>query len=145
MGKRDGMSGVSNQVYYTWIRQRMDMREVLVCHENVPQFGIEHLRADLGSLYEQERIVLSPHELGWPARRKRQFVVMRLRSHLPAASMSELLNPDCRITTDTVIARLFARNCECNQGIFIIANEQDLDEEKQWAGKRTLVWDFVSA
>ena len=76
LGKRVGhAAGTSNHVYFSWFRQRLDLKEPIWILENVPQAGDDEARCHLGHLYMIDRIVLSPSMLGWRTRRQRQFLV----------------------------------------------------------------------
>ena len=74
-GKRKGDKGSTNIVYYTWAATRAKMREPVVVLENVAQFGIDMTERLLGHLYEWERVLVNPLQLGWKTSRNRQFLI----------------------------------------------------------------------
>ena len=68
--------------FYQWVSQRRELRDRLVLHENVPRFGVDELREQLGDLYYIERSLVSPKELGWASARPRQITVLILKQWL---------------------------------------------------------------
>ena len=77
LGKREGCDGTKARFALAWMCHRRTLREKVVVHENVVQYGDEPLMKYLGSYYLMIRLVLCPKKnLGWPVSRARQCVVM---------------------------------------------------------------------
>ena len=135
MGKRRGLKGGNNVVFYAWARQRRQLQEPILVVENVEAFGDTETMSILGDLYEWERVLISPHELGRRSRRKRQFLVGALKtcSELEApqnATHSVLEN----ITS--LIREVFRRPCEFQMDSYLIATTNELEDELCWARGR---------
>ena len=111
LGNRSGYAGVTNHVYYTWIRQRMLVREPLWILENVEDFGEEETRMCLSELYHIEAIKASPHQLGWRCRRRRIFLVGLLKN-LPDPTIWSI-SPFTACTS--IFSTLFLRSCSYTQ------------------------------
>lgn len=107
---RQNFEGGRAVFYWAWVVLRRTRREKAWIHENVPQFGLENLRQDLGDLYIIIRIVLSPTALGWASKRRRQFCVGVLKSYVPLHSISCGYEGGFAIFNSTVLS-LVGRLC----------------------------------
>lgn len=82
-GLRKKGQGPTAKLFAVWIALRRSLREPVLLHENVPNFGQDTLLDLLGDLY----IVLSvspvcPSAMGWPIRRPRQISLLLLKTWL---------------------------------------------------------------
>ena len=135
-GKREGMGGGSNRVYYVWAKQRMDSQERMWILENVSEFGLQETLRCLGHLYDITRIVANSNDEGWRSSRFRQFLVGRhkaLKSVIPPA-ISERFSVLADVRS--VFEALFTRTCVFNQNEYKIATEEELRAELEWMQNR---------
>ena len=93
LGTQTFMAGPCAALFWAWAALVRTLLFKIVLHENVPQFGDQPLRQVLGTLYIVVRLLVSPTDLGWPAKRPRQVCILILRTFLDerfrAASLTE--------------------------------------------------------
>ena len=132
-GTRSGFKGHSNIVFYVWCRQRIDLKEPVWVLENVEEFGVDEVGRCLGRFYEIESLTLSPVEVGWASKRKRIFIVGKLRGIN--------LCPPGVICTDSIKngVDMFRRAFCFNQTAYDIATPEEINSELAWAASRKKV------
>ena len=128
------MRGSTNHVWFAWARQRVDMLEPLWVAENVEEQGVSEYRQCLGHLYNISVIKLCPTQLGWPIRRRRQFIVGSLRGlNMHVVEMGPLSS------INAIIEELFVRTSGFSREAFAIATKEEIEADVAWASGR---WPF---
>lgn len=142
----DGLQfeGKQAKFFYIWIAMRRKLREPLVIHENVPQFGDAELRSLLGDLYCICRITTCPTKLGWCSRRPRQFCILILKAWVyqtlaplevhrsPQAVHAHLQLEDCFLSG-------FVRKCGFQFQEYMIGDPEQIEHDCRWAASRKSV------
>ena len=72
LGKNSQFQGEQATTFWVWCAQRRMLKEPLVIHENVLEFGVEELEKILGDIYVWVRIVVNPIDEGYASVRLRQ-------------------------------------------------------------------------
>ena len=109
------------------------MKEPVLIHEHVPQFGKAFAMPLLGDLYWIERAVLNCSDMGWATQRSRQFLIFRLKSKFE--EKFSLGSHDMKI--EAAAKLIFDRHCTFTWRDYMVASDEDLDEEKKWARTRS--------
>ena len=101
------------------------LREKRVVHENVPDFIIAVLLRCLGDLYVITTCVLHLHALGVPGRRPRRISCLTLRDSIVV-----------EISWSSDLAARVQRECRLTFLDFMLASEDEVPSENQWASNR---------
>ena len=149
MGKQFRSSGPTAKFFFIWISLRRSLKEKVIIHENVIQFGSDELALYLGDLYFIHRLVVSANELGWASTRVRQFHVLILKTWI----LPVLCPPGCRF--DDVDERvlfeqifpyhdwlsLFSRRAAYDLHAYVCATDSEVAAELKDARGRKFVRD----
>jgi len=147
------MAGPAAKLFWIWVSIVRYLLIPVVVHENVVQFGWAELCEFFSDLY----IVITTHvdsvKQGWPIMRLRQFTLMLLKVfHFNVLNDRnfegkvdggvtdvnvELFKAELQL--QTTLDQLFARECSMNWEAFVLATQDDLDHDLQWAASRKLV------
>ena len=116
---------------------------VLVFHENVEEFGDVEVRRMLGELYIIHRLVLCPTELGWPSARRRQILVLVLKTFIFPVLLDMGLSATTQVAIDTLklqsnLRKLFfrLRGPAATWHMYLIADEAEMQAENRWSMRR---------
>lgn len=136
--KRKQISGDKNKLWYAWVCHRRALMEPVWLHENVVQFGLEHLEKDLGDLYFVFRIALCSLALGWPSRRKRQFTVGILKSLFSTLVRAPSAWPYDFEHLESFVRDIFGRRFTYSMLEYCQAAPEEIAGEIEWARGRPL-------
>ena len=152
MGAGLRSEGPCAKLFYQWVSQRRELRDRLVLHENVPRFGVDELREQLGDLYYMERSLVSPKELGWASARPRQITVLILKQWLDEILASTGVPPQVGVHASNrpmsgqdmvkrfvhFVRALFSRACNITLDAYLNEAEVTLDlvKELNWSCNR---------
>ena len=136
--KRKLIHGSKNKLWYAWVRHRRVLMEPVWLHENVVQFGLDHLNNDLGDLYFVFRIVVCSLALGWPSRRKRQFAVGILKTMFSTIARAPSVSPYDFEHLESFVRDIFRRRFRYTLLQYCQATNEDIADEVGWARGRAL-------
>ena len=71
--------------FFLWCALRRALRDTIIIHENVQQFGIDLLQQEIGEYYYLSRYVHNAADLGWASVRIRQMTICILKTFLKPA------------------------------------------------------------
>ena len=128
-GKRDCHAHESQSTLAVWLVQRQQLalrkQESLFFHENTPGFDIKNcLQEPLKESHTVVSVCVGPHDLGWPASRRRRLSC--------GISDRELVwvGPQPPEGIDQQFKALFQRRCCLNGDVFLQAEDSEV---RQWA------------
>jgi len=136
MGLREMDFGTKRIFLYIWARQRLDLDDFFIIHENVVTFGTLVLMDLLGSKYVLiARIVLCATLLGWATKRKRQFCILKHKGLIALEQIPACLEPSLEV----IIQIVFYRDCCFTVAEYMIATTAELAADFAWAMSRKKV------
>ena len=125
-----GLQGPQLACLMIWIGQRMQLEEPLILHENVPGVNaspIAPLQELLSEMYIIQTCVFDSFNLGHAAHRERRITWMLHRKHVVSTPSMHW---------SSAIER-FYRELKCSYHIYMIADEEKLNEDLAWCENRS--------
>eukprot|EP00973_Karenia_brevis_P090199 12401424-Karenia_brevis.AAC.2 len=85
LGKGLKFDGIRAKCFYIWVALRRDLKDTVSWHENVLGFGTDELEELLGDMFVIILLVTRPPETGAPTERRRQYVMILLKTWIHKA------------------------------------------------------------
>eukprot|EP00959_Pyramimonas_sp_CCMP1952_P450167 9425957-Pyramimonas_sp.AAC.1 len=79
-GLRKKDSGKEMKFFWVWVAMRRKLKDVVIFHENVKQFGTTNLEEGLGDLYFIIKTLDNVREIGWATARLRRITILVLKT-----------------------------------------------------------------
>lgn len=119
------MTSEKAKYFYTWARQREEVKELCIIFENVEFFPLEILQRALPSYRLLVWWIICPKKLGCKINRKRKKAVLVLKDfRLPSAMFEADLQK--------MFWDIFGRAASYNFESYFIATDKELENERQW-------------
>lgn len=120
--KYSGYSMTSWAVFFTVLMHLGDSLAIIECSSLIDPLQIENI---VGNTYIMVYKAFCCTSIGWPNRRRRWYAILIHRCNV--------LLHCCHL--DSAI-NLFTRVCACTFNVFLVATQNELNEELQWALER---------
>ena len=142
LGSRKQTCGPRMVFFFAWVALVRNLLFPVLVHENVPEFGIDLLVQTLGDLYVMIRILLDSKHFGLPMARPRQYTICLLKSMLDPHLRSVMPPLLCSFEKNQKL--LMHASAGMDFSAFMVATDEELEAERQWALKRPLVIDKMN-
>ena len=137
-GRKDGCSGTRVLAWISWVALRRKLQELIIFHENVPEFPLSLLESELGDIYlvlPQFSHVVCPSKFGQPCERPRRLTLLWHKSLVVnhPAKNALLLQTSWKQYTE-----MAERTCKLTWEVYFVADDDDeeVQSELAWSLQR---------